>query len=278
MQRPSKLLGHAGADPEVMAVVNRTEDENVDVHVPEAESDSEYENVPKKAKSANMEKPAPPQQDPTAMDVDELVAEGAAQSEQPQQPEDTPADPPAALTDDDWLRSRTSRLLGLAGDDEEEDESAPPPTTSATTLPQQDKVEEDFEGFKDDANPSEQTLPVVTEDVELEDAPPMNDVEAKVRQSQRLYLRNLSYNITEDDLRSAFDGFGNLDEVSHTIFSSSHPQFHDEHLIGTSDAIAHDVKRIEYFSRCFSSLKETNNPLFDTKRLPVKDCWLTINS
>lgn len=265
MQAPSKLRGHAGADPEVMKAAGQMEDMNVKVPVPEAESDSEYENVPKKARSAKTEKPSQEKSQSEAMDVDQLVAAGAQQAEtvgEDKAEDDAAADgqTPAALTDDDWLRSRTSRLLGLAEDDDEDALSAPPPTTSATQHLPQKASDEDFEGFEDDdaTNAKEVVQPEQAEEDPAENAAPVDEVEAKIRESRRLYLRNLSYNVTEEDLRGAFDSFGNLDEVSHILFPSIDPtRFHDEHLIGTSDAIASDVKRIEYFSRCFSSLKGT---------------------
>lgn len=272
MQRPSQLRGHAGADPEVMAAVNAVI-EDTRVEVPEEESDSEYENVPKKPKTVNAEKsvPQPPVSEdsrPDAMDVDQLVAAGAEQAEQ-KKPDgdvatDTTAQPPNPVSDDDWLRSRTSRLLGMVEDDDEDGQPAPAPTTSVQP-PRQIEPDAEFEGFEDEPVAQGQSVSIPVEDEHLEDAPPVDEVEEKVRQSQRLYLRNLSYNITEDDLREAFDGFGNLDEVSRLSFLTSNFisfVFKMNIQIGTSDAqCANGVIRIGYFSRCFSSLIKKRNAL-----------------
>lgn len=225
MKAPSKLRGHAGADPDVMEAVNRIEDPKISL--PEADSDSEYEAVPKKSKVAEIDaSPQPVAQTPAppaaAMDVDELVASGAAGSDEKQDiAEDTSAGAPTGVTDDDWMRSRTSRLLGIVDDDEEEEQSGIAPTTAPRPI-QQDKVDSDFEGFGDDEDTKAVAPPETTHDDDVETTLPMDQIEEKIRQSQRLYLRNLSYNVTEDDLRSSFESFGNLDEVSYHSFRFSH--------------------------------------------------------
>lgn len=201
MQAPSKLRGNRGEEVNMAA-----QQEDTKVVVPEADSDSEYENVPKKQKSAApaVKVPVPAAKD--AMDVDSPAVPQADQAEESAgttEPRDT------AMTDDDWMRSRTSRLLGLAADDEEEDASAThvpshtvpaePSPEPADIQPDSEAKDEPFEGFEDEPTS-------------------VDEVEEKVRASQRLYLRNLSYATREDDLRSAFAGFGNLEEVSCGFF------------------------------------------------------------
>lgn len=203
MQAPSKLRGTRGEEVNIAA-----QELDTKVVVPEADSDSEYESVPKKQKSvAPAVKPPPVPAATDAMDIDkpslpqgDQVEEGA----QPTTEQDT------VMNDDDWMRSRTSRLLGLADEQEEEEATATsrPSHTVATSpspepalQPEPAAKEEEFEGFED------------------ETTQPMDDVEEKVRASQRLYLRNLSYATREDDLRTAFAGFGNLEEVSTAFFS-----------------------------------------------------------
>ncbi|KEQ68511.1 RNA-binding domain-containing protein [Aureobasidium namibiae CBS 147.97] len=133
MQAPSKLRGTRGEEVNIAA-----QELDTKVVVPEADSDSEYENVPKKPKSAA---------------------------------------PAAAAT------TRPSHTVAAS------------PSPEPVPQPESASKDEEFEGFED------------------EPAPPTDEVEEKVRASQRLYLRNLSYATQEDDLRAAFTGFGNLEEV-----------------------------------------------------------------
>lgn len=275
MKPPSKLRGNAGADPELLDAM-AAQNEEAKVQLPEADSDSEYENVPKKVKSApavnSVHEPAQQSQptQPDAMDVDNLIASAEAdanKSQHPSEDEPLPATSTAPISDDDWLRSRTSRLLGLNGEDEDDMGPAVP----ALPSPRHDQLradDSDFEGFDDDVTTTKQPQlqPDQPEVQDQEQLPAVDETDEKVRASQRLYLRNLSYKVTEDALRSAFDGFGNLGEVSGSFCFCFCAQqapiptptmFQDEHLIGTSDAKAYDVIRIEYFSRCISSLNET---------------------
>ncbi|KEQ87040.1 hypothetical protein M438DRAFT_268136 [Aureobasidium pullulans EXF-150] len=129
MQAPSKLRGTRGEEVNIAA-----QELDTKVVVPEADSDSEYESVPKKQKSATA-------------------------------------------------TSRPSHTVAAS------------PSPEPALQPEPAAKEEEFEGFEDEATQ------------------PMDDVEEKVRASQRLYLRNLSYATREDDLRTAFAGFGNLEEV-----------------------------------------------------------------
>jgi hypothetical protein len=238
MQAPSKLRGTRGDEVNI-ALQQQQEEEAAKVVVPEADSDSEYENVPKKQKSAASAVKAaavPPTTD--AMLVDQPTSTQPDQADESTTQQDTP------MNDDDWMRSRTSRLLGLSNEEEEEEAAntvrpshtvASSPSPEPTDLPpvRVAKEEPAFEGFED------------------EPAKPVDEVEEKVRASQRLYLRNLSYATREDDLRAAFAGFGNLGEVSTTTLLSSsllhtHKQracwFKDEQLIGTAYAPCADAE------------------------------------
>jgi multiple RNA-binding domain-containing protein 1 len=201
MQAPSKLRGTRGEEVSIAA-----QELDTKVVVPEADSDSEYENVPKKSKSAApaVKPPAVPITT-DAMDVDTPAptqTDHVDASAEPATEQDT------VMNDDDWMRSRTSRLLGLRDDDEEEEAATTRPSHTVAASPSPEPVaqpepatkDEEFEGFED------------------EPAPPTDEVEEKVRASQRLYLRNLSYATQEDDLRGAFTGFGNLEEVSTPFF------------------------------------------------------------
>lgn len=201
MQAPSKLRGTRGEEVNIAA-----QELDTKVVVPEADSDSEYENVPKKQKSAAPAVKPPPV--PPTTDAMEVEQPAPVQMEQVDESTEPAKEQDTAMNDDDWMRSRTSRLLGLADDDEEEEAAtttrpshtvAASPTPEPVPQPESAANDEEFEGFED------------------EPAPPTDEVEEKVRASQRLYLRNLSYATQEDDLRSAFTEFGNLEEVSTTF-------------------------------------------------------------
>ncbi|KAI0126458.1 hypothetical protein BJ170DRAFT_684046 [Xylariales sp. AK1849] len=116
----------------------------------------------------------------------------------------------AVVTDDDtWLRSRTSRLLDLMQDDEmQADNTGPVPTA------QQEPellVAEPLE-------PGPSTR--VTEDERYVSDEPGQQVGGKdvgiaaIRSSRRLYLRNLAYTATEDEIRQFFEKYGEIEEVN----------------------------------------------------------------
>jgi multiple RNA-binding domain-containing protein 1 len=171
------------------------------IEVPEAESDGEYEAVPKKSRKASPPK-ATIQTDPVAVssmmerptEIDEAVV--------------APAAPDA--TDDDWLRSRTNRLLELVDPEDLVVHSRVEASASAnandvaemtTVEPVTNEVpsieEEEFEGFED-----EKPDPVIE----------------AIKSNGRLFVRNLPYTASEEDLREHFETFGTLDEVCLYIF------------------------------------------------------------
>ena len=69
----------------------------------------------------------------------------------------------------------------------------------------------------------------------------MDADEITIRESNRLFLRNLPYKATEEDLREHFAAYGELEEVSRTQFPRRQCIFHDEHQIGTTYAQAVDA-------------------------------------
>ncbi|GAB7351659.1 hypothetical protein MBLNU459_g2260t1 [Dothideomycetes sp. NU459] len=204
MQPPSKLRGHRGQEADVLDPTADVGDARVTV--PEADSDSEYENVPKKVKGTTQSQTVPFPAKPSTHShptEDGTAAQANEDTELDEEPEDAPAQT-TAISDDDWLRSRTSRLLGLAEDDEagtpqvtgdQSDTDAPAPTV-AQAISQEDTMTKDMDEHAQEASSSS-----------------VDEAEEKIRTSLRLYLRNLSYKVTEDDLRDTFAVFGNLEEV-----------------------------------------------------------------
>ncbi|KAF3480690.1 multiple RNA-binding domain-containing protein 1 [Arthroderma uncinatum] len=109
----------------------------------------------------------------------------------------------APQNDDDWLRSKTSRLLGLLDEDDEmttQTQSAKPleatvdhaPVHPVRTTNTQAAVEEETEHVPEPA--------------------PDANVES-IRLTGRLFIRNLPYNASEDDLNATFSRFGKIEET-----------------------------------------------------------------
>lgn len=189
------------------------------VAVPEDESDDEYEEIPSRkdverkavpstrAQPEKKETPgeAAPQMeqppDPTSAAVDEEDAELASGDNSGAGPE--PAD------DDDWLRSRTNRLLDLMDPDDLPTEPKGGPIKQPQPQPQQ----------KDTAGPdTKQTPPQTANDTATDtmevDETANASTEEQIRRTSRLFVRNLPYGATEDDIRAKFEEFGILEEVS----------------------------------------------------------------
>lgn len=175
---------------------------DVQVNVPEADSDSEYETVPKKVKNTTQTGPMPVKESPSGQDTVQVdsAAEGQSIANESADADNAPQD--TAMTDADWLRSRTSRLLGLA--EEEEDATSKVVDDGSDT---EEIIMEQKASQQDNtaSAPDGQTLEV--------EEPCVDEAEEKIRTSLRLYLRNLSYKVLEDDLRTSFASFGNLEEV-----------------------------------------------------------------
>jgi multiple RNA-binding domain-containing protein 1 len=149
------------------------------IEVPEAESDEEYEAVPKKSRQKSPPKPIVPAATAAAPEpavIDEVVADSAAPD----------------ATDDDWLRGRTNRLLDLM-----DPEDIPTGTSGATGTDVNDMAEETAEPLE----PVDvETTTVAEERNEEEHEKPDPIIEA-IQSNGRLFVRNLPYTASEDDLR-----------------------------------------------------------------------------
>ena len=171
----------------------------------------------------------------------------------------------APVSDMDWLRSKTSRLLGLLDEEEQaefDQKKVDEPAKSQSPIADESRnaaIEKipsqpptnDEEDDGDDA--AAETTPEQNANIDL------------IRASARLFARNLSYEMTEADLQPLFAPFGKLEEVSSRFFFISHRPLNlpanalrmlesarmMNILIGTSDAKANDVTRTRDFSRCF---------------------------
>lgn len=183
------------------------------IQVVEARNDDEYNHVPAKPKTTRVNKEADLldgfkssaisgsqfSSDPHLLATSQVANEAAQPS-----------------TDEAWLRSRSSRLLGL-----EKFEDPPNLTTHAVS-----DEGEDVDRYPSPKKPSQKPsagLDVTTERTAASGDPtpalslyPSNSENGA---SERLFVRNLSYATTEEDLRSHFEIHGTITEVSFSLFA-----------------------------------------------------------
>lgn len=187
--------------------------------VVEGESDDEYEQIPKRKEKLrktesseatrdlvmNQKLPRETSDHGALPAAEEVVADDV----KPQEAEKLPQPEAGAATDDDWLRSRTSRLLDLVDPDD-----LPQPTETAV---EGETVVQDS-GDKDDTPPSPRDI--VDEDTPEEaddkgaEGTGVDGAIATIMRTSRLFVRNLPYTTTEEDLHQEFGKFGTLQEVS----------------------------------------------------------------
>jgi len=167
------------------------------IEVPEADSDNEYETVPKKTRKSSPPKATTPIPVP---------ASAVENAETPDPAEDEPMIDISAVNDDDWLRSRTNRLLDLV--DLDDLPAQQPQQTSEVA-----NVGVVSEPTREEATIDEQeTFDEQNDFAEEEEDKPDPVLEA-ISSNGRLFIRNLPYTATEEDIRHHFEPYGALDEV-----------------------------------------------------------------
>ncbi|GFF29789.1 multiple RNA-binding domain-containing protein 1 [Aspergillus udagawae] len=118
-------------------------------------------------------------------------------------------DEPEPVSDADWLRSKTSRLLGLLDEDEQAEfdstaQQKPDPSPQPATVSKAD-VQHSYDGNT-----------VVESSTEEEEV----DINIEnIRLSSRLFVRNLPYDASESDLEPVFSKFGKVEEI-HVAFDT----------------------------------------------------------
>ena len=181
----------------------------------EAESDDEYERIPARKEKAQRtgSPPRPPQVTRPPRDEkvshDAVPADGVeGETEAGHQAKGEDQHPTAEVTDDDWLRSRTNRLLDLV--DPDDLAAVPAPRTPK-------EVRQDTASDRDDPHSSGEMTHDVTEDkTVVEEVATDNAVEA-ISKTSRLFVRNLPFSATEEEIRGAFEEHGTLQEVSGSL-------------------------------------------------------------
>lgn len=181
----------------------------------DGKSDSEYEPLPKRQMKPKTEQ---------SIQVDDASLQHVVATTN--NPEDAKAlatfqveeralqpgpDATPVTTDDDWLRSRKSRLLGLVEDHE----------TLAMRAPQRVWEEQEDAGDSEDRNmggmrPADDTA---SPEAPAKSEPVSAETEEPAAGNGRLFLRNLAYTTTDDEIRKHFEshGFNQIEEVSKTM-------------------------------------------------------------
>ncbi|OAA44522.1 Nucleotide-binding, alpha-beta plait [Beauveria brongniartii RCEF 3172] len=189
--------------------------------VPDGESDDEYVKVPSRKEKfrkvdhatdeTGIAQVIPVRNSTSSRETASIPADGVAGAlprslAQGPEPANEPADVAMDATDDDWLRSRTNRLLDLV-DPDDIDNVVPIEKAECDSLAAQE-VENDKEaphseqdGIHDDQEP----LPQQGQD--------KDSAAEAISRTSRLFVRNLPYSATEDDLREEFEKFGGVDEI-----------------------------------------------------------------
>lgn len=208
----------------------------------DGESDEEYQKVSKQYRhgktnpeprenSKNPKLPIPNTPDefhseaPAPSHIESLPANPTVPAEFPQEVEEG-----IVSTDTDWLRTRTSRLLGLTDNEEDlnrgaRERSAPPnPEAQVMTVQSETSPVPEVETTRDQ-EPRPGVSPIADGNL------------AAIELSGRLFIRNLPYSTLEDDLREFFSAVGGLDEVRQFLHSTFHLPSMMNNLIGTAYAL-----------------------------------------
>ena len=216
MRPPSKSKIWENQDAEVSQVAPKSILGAEDAVIQAARNGDVYEHLPRKRKKErqseveNVLSTDPP----VPVDVSSVYARThSIDRDPPQELIQEPLTKSSAVSDDDWLRSRTSRLLGLMDDDD----------VQPTALP--------IDAPAGNTGPSE--VPELIKAWSVSDASVQTNEESKVDQgvfenetlgNARLFVRNLTYTTTQEDLRKHFEnqGHGNIEEVSLRLCDSNY--------------------------------------------------------
>jgi len=211
-QAPSKTNIWTNGDMQIGGPVAGADEAVPEVAVAGDESDDDYQVIAKKPKTVSEPaKTVTPNVPSSEERVDiETQNEVAQLDTEMGDVEESAAPEQGPVTDNDWLRSRTNRVLDLVEDDESPSSVTPAPAhkVEQAVLPRAPERSPEVE--------QQQEMPEVDES----DVPTSAEVE-KIRDTGRLYVRNLHFDVTEDDLRTHFSKYGSLEEVSNVHFSFS---------------------------------------------------------
>ena len=226
MQPPSKSRIWANEDLARSKTKNDHPLSPAPQRVEEIQKDEEYEFVPKKPQKSRMFKEdSEPFEEveisPQTLDISASITPSPAEKIE------TPEVAGPRSSDEDWLRSRTNRLLGLVEDKDI--------LVSANELTR-DKVEISEGSINatrllngrllDPSSQTDERTEVTRESIPNTPLDISNELSAA---SRRLFVRNLSYTTTEEDLRRHFEGAepNSIVEVSRMNFPPEMLQVYD---------------------------------------------------
>ena len=223
MQPPSKSKTWANEDL-VATQVNVTAFKvDPSPKVGETQSDEEYQHIPKKRRRSpddpkktdkNVKQKVdneasevtmlPPEVAPSNITVSEDHSENTSQHF-------SEVMPPAS--DQDWLRARTSRLLGLLDDNNDAIVLGHlAPDSVVHNKIRQSPIE--VPSIRRESDDGHQTDHEKQDQPDIETTKVLENNKQEMTVTNRLFVRNLPYDIKEDDLRERFNSFGDLEEVS----------------------------------------------------------------
>ncbi|KIH91879.1 hypothetical protein SPBR_01729 [Sporothrix brasiliensis 5110] len=218
----------------------------------ESENEDEYQSIStKKAKTTKDEEgegtpAAPAPSEPAAeagrpsrvaaITATSIEEEEARPTPSAPEPTPTPLQPKldSSATDDDWLRSRTNRLLDLLDPSELPAPSQPVaapafPTAFPAATKKDDEEMPDANNEHDNANddyenPIRRLAPAAAPAAPAATtaaptpAPPVVPLpaEEQIRKTSRLFVRNLPYDATEAQIQKYFTAFGTVQEIGTT--------------------------------------------------------------
>jgi multiple RNA-binding domain-containing protein 1 len=195
-KRKNKLLAQ---NPDLERAQNAPAPENVEITISEKSKKRKAESEDKTPRKRVQVVETP--------SVVEVVYDDSAPQDPDAEMEDAKETAPTPATDVDWLRARTSRTLGLVSDSEDSDNEKDPQAKDEASV-----VSEDEEPDYTDTNQTPVTPPA-TDPSGTEQPTKSTTADSKILNTGRLFLRNLVYGVTEDDLRTIFAPYGELEEV-----------------------------------------------------------------
>jgi multiple RNA-binding domain-containing protein 1 len=200
-KRKRDALDDSNADPRLkkfLRVMQNRDEEEDRPEIPEADSDSEYEYMPTaERKSPQRESPHQVGGPPAQPSRPDILAQEPLESNYVA----------GKATDEEWLRSKTSRVLDLM----DVDELPTQPATQDRKVPAEEENEEadTVSEVNGKAEPEEKR--------ESPDPKAEPSIEA-IQKTSRLFLRNLAYRVTEEDLTECFEKFGKIKQVRSILF------------------------------------------------------------
>ena len=184
-----------------------------DVHVPvavpagaEGDSDGEYQELPARSKKRRTGTEETAQATKANEATEATKATGAADEALNAAPE------AKYTTDEDFLRAHTSRTLDLLDDNE-----LPQAVSSTKAVQNEDDTAMDEGEHSRTAKSEAQKEEGDKSDVDGQDSGGDPKL-ASIRKTSRLFVRNLCYSTSKDDISNLFSPFGQLQEVSNRIF------------------------------------------------------------